>query len=386
VAVVTNAGGLGILAADACDGAGLVLPDLAEETREKLAELLPREASTANPVDLLGSAVGSTYEQAIPILLADPGIDALLVLFVLTIVADTSDVAAAIARASAGAEKPVVPVVLSAAGAPRGSFAYPESAARALGLAAQRSAWLRRPEGTVPTLDGIDRDDARALVTELLERSTDVWLDPAQTRRLLGAYGLPLVPERTAATPDEAVAAARELGLPAVVKTAAAGAHKTESGGVALDLRGDDEVRRAAERIAGPVIVQPYLAGAAELLAGVVQDPVFGPLVAFGPGGTLAELIGSARFALAPLTDVDVDVALTAGKAAKLLDGWRGAPPADRAAVADVLHRLSQLALDLPEVSELDLNPVLARPTGAVAVDARVRLRRVEQARTAKTW
>jgi acetyl coenzyme A synthetase (ADP forming)-like protein len=386
VAVVTNAGGLGILAADACDGAGLVLPDLAEETREKLAELLPREASTANPVDLLGSAVGSTYEQAIPILLADPGIDALLVLFVLTIVADTSDVAAAIARASAGAEKPVVPVVLSAAGAPRGSFAYPESAARALGLAAQRSAWLRRPEGTVPTLDGIDRDDARALVTELLERSTDVWLDPAQTRRLLGAYGLPLVPERTAATPDEAVAAARELSLPAVVKTAAAGAHKTESGGVALDLRGDDEVRRAAERIAGPVIVQPYLAGAAELLAGVVQDPVFGPLVAFGPGGTLAELIGSARFALAPLTDVDVDVALTAGKAAKLLDGWRGAPPADRAAVADVLHRLSQLALDLPEVSELDLNPVLARPTGAVAVDARVRLRRVEQARTAKTW
>jgi acyl-CoA synthetase (NDP forming) len=170
------------------------------------------------------------------------------------------------------------------------------------------------------------------------------------------------------------------------VKTAAAGAHKTESGGVALDLRGDDEVRRAAERIGGPVIVQPYLAGAAELLAGVVQDPVFGPLVAFGPGGTLAELIGSARFALAPLTEVDVDIALTTGKAARLLDGWRGAPPADRAAVADVLHRLSQLALDLPEVSELDLNPVLARPTGAVAVDARVRLRRVEHARTAKTW
>ena len=386
VAVVTNAGGLGILAADACDGAGLTLPDLTEETRARLAELLPREASTANPVDLLGSAVGATYEQVIPILLADPGVDALLVLFVLTIVADTSDVADAIARASAGAEKPVVPVVLSAEGAPRGSFAYPESAARALGLAAGRAAWLRRPEGNVPALDGIDRADARALVAELLARSTDVWLDPAQTRRLLGAYGLPLVPERTAATPAEAVAAARELGLPAVVKTAAAGAHKTESGGVALDLRSDAEVERAAEQMGGPVIVQPFLSGAAELLAGVVQDPVFGPLVAFGPGGTLAELIGAARFALAPLTDVDVDIALTSGKAARLLDGWRGAPPADRAAVADVLHRLSQLAVDLPEVSELDLNPVLAGPTGAVAVDARVRLRRVEQARTTKTW
>ncbi|MGZ4333530.1 MAG: bifunctional acetate--CoA ligase family protein/GNAT family N-acetyltransferase [Gaiellaceae bacterium] len=386
VAVLTNAGGMGILAADACDDSGLVLPDLSDETREKLAEFLPREASTANPVDMLGSAVGATYEQAIPILLADPGVDALMVLFVLTIVADTKDVCDAIARASAGAEKPVVPVVLSAEGAPRGSFAYPESAARALGLAAQRAAWLRRPEGKVPVLAGIDREGARTFVEELLGGSTDVWLEPAQTRRLLGLYGLPLVPERTANTPAEAAAAAVELGLPAVVKTAAAGAHKTESGGVALDLRTEDEVRRAAERIGGPVIVQPFLSGAAELLAGLVQDPVFGPLVAFGPGGTLAELIGAARFALAPLTDVDVDIALTSGKAAKLLAGWRGAPPADTAAVADVLHRLSQLAVDLPEVSELDLNPVLAGPDGALAVDARVRLRRMEQVTTTKTW
>src|SRR5262249_23019590 len=154
-----------------------------EETRARLAAVLPREASTANPVDLLGSAVGATYEQAIPILLDDPGIDALLVLFVLTIVADTSDGPDAIAPAGAGAEKPVVPVVLSAEGAPRGSFAYPESAARALGLAAGRTAWLRRPEGNVPVPDGIDRADARAVVGELLARSTDVWLDPAQTRR-----------------------------------------------------------------------------------------------------------------------------------------------------------------------------------------------------------
>jgi acetate---CoA ligase (ADP-forming) len=386
VAVLTNAGGMGILAADACDAAGLVLPDLAEETRLRLAEILPAEASAANPVDMLGSAVGDTYEKAIPLLLADPNVDAVLVLFVLTIVADTGDVVAAIARASACAEKPVVPVVMSAEGAPKGSFAYPESAARALGLAAQRAAWLRRPEGKVPVLEGVDRDAARALVEEALADADDVWLDPGRTRRLLESYGLPVVPERAARTPDEAVAVAVELGLPAVVKTAAAGAHKTESGGVALDLRSEDEVRRAAERIGGPVIVQPFLKGQAELLAGVVQDPVFGPLVAFGPGGTLAELIGAARFALAPLTDVDAEVALTTGKAARLIAGWRGAPPADRAKVADVLHRLSQLAVDLPEVSELDLNPVLAGPEAAVAVDARVRLRRVEAVTTAKTW
>ncbi len=386
VAVLTNAGGLGILAADACDASGLILPDLAEQTRARLEALLPGEASTANPVDMLGSAGGEAYEQAIPVLLADPGIDALLVVFVLTIVADTEDVAAAIGRASVGAEKPVVPVILSADGAPRGSFAYPESAARALGLAAQRAEWLRRPEGSVPVLDGIDRAGARELVEQALAEQEDSWLDPARTRRLLELYGLPLVPERTAHTPEEAVEAVAELGLPAVVKTGLAGAHKTEVGGVALDLRSTEEVRSAADRIGGSVVVQPYLAGSAELLAGVVQDPVFGPLVAFGPGGTLAELIGSARFALAPVTDVDVQVALTTGKAAKLLAGWRGAAPADSAAVGDVLHRLSQLAVDLPEVAELDLNPVLATPARAVAVDARVRLRRVERATTAKTW
>jgi len=386
VAVVTNAGGMGILAADACDHAGLVLPDLTEETSEKLAAMLPAEASTANPVDLLGSAVGETYEKAIPILLADPGIDALVVLFVLTIVSDTTDVVEAIQRASAGSAKPIVPVVMSAEGAPHGSFAYPESAVHALGLAVQRAQWLRRAEGVVPHLDGIDQAGARELVHELLAQSDDGWLDPDGTRRLLGAYGVPLVPERRADTPDEAVAAAVELGLPSVVKTAVAGAHKTETGGVALDLRSEEEVRRAAERIGGPVIVQPFLSGGCELLAGVVQDPVFGPLVAFGPGGTLAELIGAARFALAPVTDVDVQLAFTTGKAARLLAGWRGAPPADTAAVGDVLYRLSQLAVDLPEVAELDLNPILAGPDGCVAVDARVRLQQVEQTTATKTW
>jgi len=171
-----------------------------------------------------------------------------------------------------------------------------------------------------------------------------------------------------------------------MVKTAAAGAHKTESGGVALDLRTPDEVVAAAERIGGPVIVQPLVKGGTELLAGIVQDPTFGPLVAFGPGGTLAELIGAARFALAPLTDVDTEIAMTTGKAARLIAGWRGAPPADQASLKDLLHRLSRLAVDFPEVAELDLNPVLAGPDGCVAVDARVRVRRPEPTLSPKTW
>jgi acyl-CoA synthetase (NDP forming) len=136
----------------------------------------------------------------------------------------------------------------------------------------------------------------------------------------------------------------------------------------------------------GPVVVQQYLTEGTELLAGLVQDPVFGPLVAFGPGGVLAELIGSANFALAPLTDVDAGELIGTGKAAKLVEGWRGAPAADRGALTDLLHRLSRLAVDLPEVSELDLNPVLAGPDGCVAVDARIRIMRPAPVATAKTW
>jgi acyl-CoA synthetase (NDP forming) len=171
-----------------------------------------------------------------------------------------------------------------------------------------------------------------------------------------------------------------------VVKTAAAGAHKTETGGVALDLADESEVRGAAERIGMPVIVQPMLSAGAELLAGIVQDPVFGPLVAFGPGGVFAELIGEAEFRLAPLTDVDAEELLTSGKAGRLVAGFRGAPAADTQALADLLHRLSVLGEDLPEVAELDLNPVLAGPDGCVTVDARIRVRRPQVRELTKTW
>jgi acyl-CoA synthetase (NDP forming) len=176
------------------------------------------------------------------------------------------------------------------------------------------------------------------------------------------------------------------LGLPVVLKTAAAGVHKTESGGVALNLETDDEIRAAAERVGGPLIVQQMIRGGTELLAGVVQDPVFGPLVAFGPGGVFAELIGGAAFRIAPLTDLDADELVHGGKAGALVRGFRGAPAADAGALVSLLHRLSTLATDLPELAELDLNPVLALPDGCVAVDARVRLRARTAHRSPKTW
>jgi acyl-CoA synthetase (NDP forming) len=278
------------------------------------------------------------------------------------------------------------PASLRDEGSPVAAFPYPESAARALGLAAERADWLRRPAGAVPALAGIDQAAACEVVQDALEGSSEAWLDPGSTRALLDAFGIPLVAERVAATPDDAVAAAGELGFPVVVKTAVAGAHKTEQGGVALDLRDAGAVHAAADRMNGPVVVQQQIRGGVELLAGVVQDPVFGPLVAFGPGGVLAELIGAAGFRMAPLTDVDARELVLGGKAGVLVDGFRGAQPANVEALVDLVHRLAALSEALPEVSELDLNPVIADENGCVAVDARVRVRARPAARQVKGW
>jgi acetate---CoA ligase (ADP-forming) len=389
VAVITNAGGLGILCADACEAAGLELPALSPEIEAALRNLLPAEASVANPVDMLGSATGATYEQVVPIVLADQGVDAVIVLFVPPVVAGADEVAAAVGRAG-GDGKPVLTSLIAEGELPPTvgltNFAYPESAARALGLAAARAEWLRRPAGFVPPLDGVDSARGRAVIAKALTADDDLWLRPDQVRELLQAYGIPVVPERIAQAPDEAAVAAAELGVPAVVKSAEPGAHKTETGGIALGLETEGDVREAASRIGLPVIVQPMLEGSTELLAGIVQDPVFGPLVAFGPGGVFAELIGQAEFRIAPLTDADAHELVTGGKAGELVRGFRGKPPADENALTDLLHRLSRLGDDLNEVVELDLNPVIASPDGCVAVDARVRVRRAEAAPRTKTW
>jgi acetate---CoA ligase (ADP-forming) len=388
VGVVTNAGGLGILCADACAAAGLELPELSEDTRAALRPLLPEDASLANPVDLLGSATGATFEAVIPALLDDKRLDSLIVLFVPPVVAGADEVAVAIQEAVglACTDKPVLAVLISRDGTPAALREGGGTVARALGLAAARAEWLRRPVGSIPSALEVQAAEARRIVDEALAEREETWLDAGATRDLLTAYGIPVVPERIARSADEAVAAALELGLPAVLKTAAAGAHKTEHGGVALDLRDEPQVRAAAERIGLPVLVQPMVSGGAELLAGIVQDPVFGPLVAFGPGGVFAELIGDAAFRLAPITDVDAQELVLGGKAGRLVRGFRGAPPSDVASLTDLLHRLSRLAQDLPEVAELDLNPVVSQAHSCVAVDSRVRIRRPSATPTPKSW
>ena len=392
VAILTNAGGLGILCADACEAAGLLLSDLSSQTRKRLGSIFPAEASVSNPVDMLGSAVASTYAEAVPLLLCDHAVDAVIALFVPPVVAGADEVASAIVHAVKNAgktEKPVLACVISADGTPAqllsgvvAPFSFPESAAHALGRAAERTDWLRRPQGRTPMFSDIDRRAAR----ELVEANSEGWLDAGLMRQLLSAYGLPLVSERSVATVEEAVIAADQIGYPVVVKTAQAGVHKTESGGVAIDLRDSYAVREAAQRIGAPLLIQPMVRSGVEVLVGAVQDPVFGPLIALGPGGTLAELIGDAAFRLTPLTDYDAQELARTGKAGTLLAGFRGAAPADGEAVEDLLLRVAQLAEDLPEMAELDLNPVFAGPNGCVIVDARVRIGRGQPTETLKTW
>ena len=394
VCVLTNAGGLGILCADACESAGLELPALSEASRERLQALLPQEASLANPVDMLGSATAETFGAALPVVLDDPEIDAVIALFAPAAVASAADVAGSLARSAVGAKKPVLVVAMSAEGIPAElsdpdsavtGFRYPESAARALGRAVERARWLRRPTGAVRPPAGIDASAGRAVVKDALATRPG-WLEPVAVRRLLEAYGLPLVPEALAHSTDDAVAAAWRLGMPVAVKLAEAGAHKTERGGVALGLEDAAAVEGAARAMGGRVLVQPMVNDGVELLMGIVQDPVFGPLVGVGPGGVLAELIGEAEFRIAPITDVDAQEMIQAGRTGRLVRGFRGAPAIDADALENLLLRLSVLGDDLPELAELDLNPVICRPDGCTVVDSRARVAPVTPRTDPKTW
>ena len=263
------------------------------------------------------------------------------------------------------------------------AYAYPESAAKALARAARYGSWRSRPADTVPELEGIRTGEARALIAKFLDRMPGGgWLPADEADRLLRCYQLPMVPYRLAVTADEAAAAAADLGGPVALKADVPGLiHKTDAGAVLLGLDGPEAARDAfdslAARFAGNfsgVLVEPMITGGTEVIIGVVQEPIFGPLVVFGLGGVATEVLGDHAARLAPLTTTDADDLIHSIRAAPLLLGHRGQPPANVAALRDALLRISRLADDLPQVAELDLNPVIARPDGVTAVDARIRV------------
>ena len=393
VAIVSNGGGPGILAADACVTAGLEVPELSPSTQASLRSALSPEAGVRNPVDLVASASASTYQRALAVVLGDDDVDMVLVIFVP--VTHSPDVARAIVAAAADAgPKPVVACLLDRGGTldpPPGSegaravptFAFPEGAARALGRAADYAAWRRRPEGVVPALPGIDRVCARALVDAQFARHPDgVRLGPGAAAELLGCFGIPVVATHTVATAPEAVTAAETIGFPVTLKAASGDiVHKSDVGAVRLHLENGDAVREAYEHMhatlgdrMGGAIVQPMVEAGVETIVGVTRDVAFGPLVLLGIGGVQAELFRDSALRLVPVTDIDAHELVRELRTSPLLFGYRNTPQVDVDALEDLLIRVGQLADHLPEVAELDCNPVIVSPSGVIVVDAKLRL------------
>lgn len=396
VGVVTNAGGPGILLADACEAQGLALPRLTDDTVAALRAMLPPEAGLGNPIDMVAAAQPEQYEAAIELVGRDPNVDALVAIYVPPLVTHPEDIAAAIARGAGKvpAHKPIATVFMSTQGTPallsrgpRGplpSYSFPENAALALGAATRYGAWRRRPPGArwKPAIEQEQqiRKLVRAWIAETPERS---WLPLDHIATLLDLVGVRLAAHReTAPTADAAVAAARELGFPVVLKAVAPDlVHKSDAGGVAIGLTDDHAVWAAATAMRArlPVtgfIVQQQVRRGVEALVGMTYDASLGPLVVAGLGGTAVELYKDVAFRVTPLTDADAREMIDSLRGRALFDGFRGAPPADRDALVDVIVRIAALIELVPELVELDLNPVMVLEpgAGAIAVDARMRL------------
>jgi acetate---CoA ligase (ADP-forming) len=398
IGIVTNAGGPGILAADACESNGLSVPKLSDALREELLQFLPAEAGIANPVDMIASAGAEGYERTVHALACSGEVDVVFVIFIPAGITEVEDVAGALVRArqQVGDAVPIVSVFMSARGMPHGlaeahipSFAFPEDAARAMGRVVRYADWRRKPLGQVVRPAGIDADAARAIVERALAGAEggSAWLEQADAEDVLRAYGVRLARSVIVASPAEAAAAADDLGGMVAVKVAAP-IHKTEVGGIVLGLETPDEVAEAVTQLeqrlrdagltehVGAYLVQEMIHDGIEMVVGVSHDRLFGPIVATGLGGTLVELIRDVSVRITPLTDRDVDEMLASLRMKPLLDGYRGSEPADVPALKDLLHRIAALVEDVPEVAELDLNPVFVRPAGggAVAVDVRMKV------------
>ncbi|MFD5319227.1 GNAT family N-acetyltransferase [Streptomyces sp. NPDC127098] len=396
VAVVSNAGGAGVLAADACQEAGLTVPEPPPELAEALLAGLPAGAGVANPVDVTPAVTEAQLASCVGRLAGHGAYDAVLVVLVPTALATArgEDLTRGL---TAGPAVPVTvaavlldqvePVrLLPARGRPLPAYADAPAAARALARAAAHARWRARPAGTVPELAGLDPARAAGLVESFLRGRPDGgWLDPPDCVALLDAYGIALGPSAWVTGEAEAAAAADRLAGPdgrVAVKAYGPGlTHKSAQGAVRLDLVGEAAVRatfrdftaRLGDRMGG-VLVQPMAAPGTELIAGVTQDEVFGPLVLFGLGGTATEVLADHAARLAPLTDTDAHELIGAPRCAPLLLGRHGAPPVDLAGLEGLLLRLSRMAEDLPQLAEAELNPVVARPDGITALDVRIRL------------
>ncbi|QWF77989.1 bifunctional acetate--CoA ligase family protein/GNAT family N-acetyltransferase [Amycolatopsis sp. CA-230715] len=384
VAVISNAGGAGVLAADACERDGLVLTPLSRGTADRLRAVLPSQASVSNPVDTTAAVPAIIFSEALRILLGDEGVDAVLVITVPTAVGDPQGALAPLLDRAAktvllvrpGQVERVKPVDYAPGRPATASYADVVDAAAVLAALSRYARWRHRPAG--PTPETLDTAALRT-VADLIPADAN-WLSPQQCEEVLKVAGFPVTASRYASTEDDAVAALETFGGPVVLKADAEGVlHKSASGAVVLGLPDADAVRgahrelraRFGSRLRG-VLVQPMAPPGRDLVLGIRSDAVFGPLVVFGLGGTDTDLVADHSARLAPVTATDADLMLDGLRSSDAL--W--ATGIDRAAVHDLLVRLGALAVLLPEIAELDLNPVRVAANGCVALDIRIRWER----------
>ncbi len=403
VAILTNAGGPGIMAADACEYAGLDLATLTPKTTQGLRAFLPREASVRNPVDMIASADAPSYEKALRLLCADKNVDSIIVIFVPPLATGALEVARAILAGTAGTPKTILSCFLGSHGVPESlhslqegnipSYPFPEAAARTLARVVKYGAWRNSAPGKVPSIQGIDVKRARAVIERAMGQESAEgaprWLDTAALGEILAAYGIRTSAARTAANRGEAAMAAKAIGFPVVLKVRSPDVvHKSDVGGVRLGVRSEEDTARVFDELRDALLqhkpgarfegvtVEPLIAGGIETIVGVTRDPKFGPIVLFGLGGVAVELLRDVSVRVAPLTDRDADEMVHEIHGHPLLEGYRGRPRANVEGVIDLLHRVSRLAVDHPEIQEFDLNPVQVFEEGepCVALDARLRI------------
>ncbi|MFI6674294.1 GNAT family N-acetyltransferase [Kribbella sp. NPDC050470] len=389
LAVVGNAGGAGVLAADAAGRLGLELPELSDAVQSELMEL--GAVGSGNPVDLGAAASPSSLGQALR-LIADSGeVDSVLINYAATRAGRVDEIYDAIAHSAAGSDLPILvncvgaldaaPEIVVAGGRRLPVFPFPESAVRALAHAVRYAEWRARPQGAVPELARVDAAGARAVVRGFLDECPEGgWMDQVRVGQLLQSAGVKAIPVTVASTRADAIRVAKSIGYPVALKTASRTVlHKTDIGGVRIGLADQlqlaaayDEVTAAAQD--PDVVIQAMAPAGTELVIGVVRDPLFGPLVMAGSGGVLTDLLADRQWRGLPLTDLDAADMVRSLRCAVLLAGYRGAEAADQTAVLDVIHRIAWLAEQVPELAELDINPLIAGATGVFAVDVRMRL------------
>ena len=394
VGIVTNAGGPAILAADALGARGLELVAFSDRLREKLGSGLPSEASVINPVDMIAGADAGQFAAVLEAVASSGEVDSIIAVYVPVTDEGAVEVAGVLRDvAASGTHIPIISVFMSGSDPAElladdrvriPAFTFPEAAAYSLARVVEYGEWLRRSPGRRQVPDGFDEEAVRAVVADVVTRSPEgAWLSPAESVRLLEGAGM-VVPASGVATSAEAAVdiAAGFPGAAALKVISPTALHKSDVGGIVLGLVGDAAVRAAYESVfdatddATGVLVQEMAPEGHEILIGMSDDPVFGPLVVFGLGGVYVELLEDVSFRIHPLTDVDAREMVDEIKAAPILDGYRSFPKGDKEAIVDVLLRVSALIEAVPDLVELDLNPVLVHPPGhgATVVDARMRV------------